>query len=64
MQPDSTMFFEISIPNAPAPDTKILAAAYLATASTPIAPIYLLHLSFTASSSTFIPYTFLDSVLI
>jgi hypothetical protein len=39
LHPDKTRFFEISTPNAPAPDRKIFAEAYFATASTPIAPI-------------------------
>jgi hypothetical protein len=51
LHPDKTRFFAISTPSAPAPARKIFADAYLATASIPIAPIYLLHLSLTASSS-------------
>jgi hypothetical protein len=62
LQPANTKFLAISIPNAPAPVKNILAADYLATASTPIAPMYLDHLSFTASSLMFI--SFFDSVLI
>jgi len=59
LHPDNTIFLAISIPKAPAPLKNLLAAAYLATASTPIAPIYLLHLSFTASSSIFKTFSFL-----
>ncbi len=59
LHPDKTIFLAISIPKAPAPLKNMLAAAYLATASTPIAPIYLLHLSFTASSSIFKTLSFL-----
>jgi hypothetical protein len=64
LQPASTKFFAISIPREPAPDRNMLAADYLATASTPIAPMYLLHLSLTASSSMSISCFFPDSVLI
>jgi len=39
LHPDNTKFFAISIPRALAPLRKILAAAYLETASTPIAPM-------------------------
>lgn len=54
LQPASTIFFAISTPSGPKPAITILLSAYLATASIPIAPIYLLHLSFTFSSLMFI----------
>lgn len=54
------MFLAISIPREERLDIKILDSAYLATASIPIAPIYLLHLSLTLSSSTLIVY-YLDA---
>jgi hypothetical protein len=41
----------ISTPRPLAPDMKMLAAACFCTASTPMAPMYLDHLSLTASSS-------------
>jgi hypothetical protein len=59
LHPDNTIFLAISIPKEPAPLKNMLAAAYFATASTPIAPIYLLHLSFTASSSILRTFSFL-----
>lgn len=45
-----TIFLAISTPNEPSPLKNRLHFDYLATASIPIAPIYLLHLSFTFSS--------------
>jgi hypothetical protein len=56
LHPDNTKFLAISTPRPPAPLKNMLAAAYLATASTPMAPIYLLHLSLTASSSISISF--------
>ena len=50
LQPAKTMFFAISIPRAPTSQINILLSAYFATASMPIAPMYLLHLSLTFSS--------------
>ena len=44
------MFLATSIPKTPIPDIKTQLFAYFLTASIPIAPIYLLHLSKTFSS--------------
>jgi hypothetical protein len=52
LHPDKTKFLAISMPREPAPLRKMFAAACLVTASTPIAPMYLDHLSLTASSFT------------
>lgn len=48
--PDNTIFFAISTPNGPNPDRNTLEFDCLLTASSPIAPMYLDHLSLTASS--------------
>jgi len=48
--PESTTFFDISIPKGPIPLMNTLELAYFFTASIPIAPMYLLHLSMTEAS--------------
>lgn len=50
LQPLKIMFLAIYTPVAPRPNNRILALDCLLTASIPIAPMYLLHLSFTFSS--------------
>jgi len=59
LQPERTRFLLISMPRAPAPLRKMFAAAYLVTASTPMAPMYLDQRSLTASSSTLMSWFFM-----
>lgn len=54
--PLKTIFFEISTPRGPRPLKNMLHLLYFATASIPIAQIYLDHLSFTSSFSISISY--------
>lgn len=62
--PERTTFLAISTPKGPNPLRNTLAVAYFYTASRPMAPIYLLHLSLTDSSviSNSLFYWFLSSL--